>query len=323
MDDRIIVKDRKMIELLDIVQMVSETMATVLITGESGTGKSILAKYIHRHSSRHEGHFVELSCGTLAETLLESELFGHVKGAFTGADRSKKGKFEEAQGGTIFLDDINCASINCQIKLLRILQEKTFEKVGGNESIPTDVRIITATNTPLTDEVENKKFREDLYHRINVVSLFIPPLRDRLGDIEPLVEYFIKRFNEAHSKKVKGMSKSALQLCYNYHWPGNVRQLENVLERSIILSQGDFIIPESLPEELRKGTPQNPDLEGLTLSAAMAEAEKRILFKSLKQYNWNRQTTAQVLGISRTTLFNKMRQYQIDDPRKINENLLQ
>ena len=323
MDDRIIVKDRKMIELLDIVQMVSETMATILITGESGTGKSILAKYIHRHSSRHEGHFVELSCGTLAETLLESELFGDVKGAFTGADRSKKGKFEEAQGGTIFLDDINCASINCQIKLLRILQEKTFEKVGGNESIPTDVRIITATNTPLTDEVENKKFREDLYHRINVVSLFIPPLRDRLGDIEPLVEYFIKRFNEAHNKKVKGMSKSALQLCFNYPWPGNVRELENVLERSIILSQGDFIIPESLPEELRKGTPQNPDLEGLTLSSALAEAEKRILFRSLKQYNWNRQTTAQVLGISRTTLFNKMRQYQIDDPRKINENLLQ
>jgi DNA-binding NtrC family response regulator len=323
MDDRIIVKDRKMIELLDIVQMVSETMATILITGESGTGKSILAKYIHRHSSRHEGPFMELSCGTLAETLLESELFGHVKGAFTGADRSKKGKFEEAQGGTIFLDDINCASINCQIKLLRILQEKTFEKVGGNESIPTDVRIITATNTPLTDEVENKKFREDLYHRINVVSLFIPPLRDRLGDIEPLVEYFIKRFNEAHNKKVKGMVKSALQVCYNYHWPGNVRELENVLERSIILSQGDFIIPESLPEELRKGTPQNPDLEGLTLSSALAEAEKRILFRSLKQYNWNRQTTAHVLGISRTTLFNKMRQYQIDDPRKINENLLQ
>jgi DNA-binding NtrC family response regulator len=321
MDDRIIVKDRKMVELLDIVQMVSETMATILITGESGTGKSMLAKYIHRHSARHEGPFVELSCGTLAETLLESELFGHVKGAFTGADRSKKGKFEEAHGGTIFLDDINCASLNCQIKLLRILQEKTFEKVGGNESIPTDVRIITATNTFLMDEVENKKFREDLYHRINVVSLFIPPLRDRLGDIEPLVEYFIKRFNEIHNKRVKGISKSALQLCYNYHWPGNIRQLENVLERSIILSQGDFIIPESLPEELRKGTTQSHESEGLSLSAALAEAEKRILFKCLKQNNWNRQVTAQMLGISRTTLFNKMRQYQIDDPRKINETL--
>jgi DNA-binding NtrC family response regulator len=323
MDDRIIVKDRKMIELLDIVHMVSETMATILIMGESGTGKSMLAKYIHRHSSRYEGPFIELSCGTLAETLLESELFGHVKGAFTGADRNKKGKFEEARGGTIFLDDINCASINCQIKLLRILQEKTFEKVGGNESIQTDVRIITATNTALTLEVENKKFREDLYHRINVVSLSIPPLRERLGDIEPLVEYFIKRFNEAHGKKVKGISKSALQLCYNYPWPGNVRQLENVLERSIILSQGDFIVPESLPDELKKVAGQNQELEGLTLSAALAEAEKRILFNCLKQYNWNRQITAQILGISRTTLFNKMRQYQIDDPRKINESLLQ
>jgi DNA-binding NtrC family response regulator len=323
MDDRIIVKDRKMIELLDIVHMVAETMATVLITGESGTGKSILAKYIHRHSSRHEGSFVELSCGTLADTLLESELFGHVKGSFTGADRNKKGKFEEAQGGTIFLDDINCASLTCQIKLLRILQEKTFERVGGNESISTDVRIITATNTHLTIEVENKKFREDLYHRINVVSLFIPPLRERLGDIEPLVEYFIKRFNEVHNRKVKGISNSALQLCYNYHWPGNVRELENVLERCIILAQGDFIIPESLPEELRNVKSQDQKTDNLTLSAALADAEKRILFRNLKQHNWNRQITAQVLGISRTTLFNKMRQYQIDDPRKINEGLLQ
>jgi two-component system response regulator AtoC len=254
---------------------------------------------------------------------LESELFGNVKGAFTGADRNKKGKFEEAQGGTIFLDDINCASLNCQVKLLRILQERTFERVGGNESLSTDVRIITATNTPLLVEVENKKFREDLYHRINVVSLAIPPLRERLGDIEPLIEYFIKRFNEAHNRKVKGISNSALQLCYNYHWPGNVRQLENVLERAIILSQGDFIIPESLPEEVRNVTTQTKDIGNLSLSVALADAEKRILFKCLKQHNWNRQITAQVLGISRTTLFNKMRQYQIDDPRKINESLLQ
>lgn len=323
LDDRIIVKDRKMVELLDVVHMVSETMATILITGESGTGKSMLAKYIHRHSSRSDGPFIELSCGTLAETLLESELFGHVKGAFTGADRNKKGKFEEAQGGTIFLDDINCASINCQIKLLRILQEKIFERVGGNESIQTDVRIITATNTSLMLEVENKKFREDLYHRINVVSLFIPPLRERLGDIESLIEYFIKRFNEAHGKQLKGIAKSALQFCYSYHWPGNIRQLENVVERAVILSQGDFIIPESLPDDLKKVASKEQELEGLSLSAAMAEAEKRILFKCLKQHNWNRQITAQTLGISRTTLFNKMRQYQIDDPKKINESLLQ
>jgi len=322
LDDRIIVKDRKMVELLDLVQMVSETLATVLITGESGTGKSMLAKYIHRHSSRRNGPFVELSCGTLAETLLESELFGHVKGAFTGADRNKKGKFEEAQGGTIFLDDINCASPSCQIKLLRILQERTFERVGGNESLHTDVRIITATNTPLNLEVERKKFREDLYHRINVVSLYIPPLRERLGDIEPLVEYFIKRFNEVHHKQIRGITKNALQLCYNYHWPGNVRQLENVMERAVILSPGDYVIPESFPEELRSSTPLHEEARDLSLSAALAEAEKRIIFRCLKQHNWNRQLTAHVLGISRTTLFNKMRQYQIDDPRKINESLL-
>ncbi|MGQ9920412.1 MAG: sigma-54-dependent transcriptional regulator [Desulfobacca sp.] len=322
LDDRIIIKDRKMVQLLDLVQTVSETLATVLITGESGTGKSLLAKYIHRHSSRKDGPFIELSCGTLSETLLESELFGHVKGAFTGADRAKKGKFEEAQGGTIFLDDINCASLNCQIKLLRILQERTFERVGGNESIHTDVRIITATNTLLTQEVEKKKFREDLYHRINVVSLFIPPLRERLGDIEPLIEYFIKRFNESHRKTIKGITKSALQLCYNYHWPGNVRQLENVIERAVILSPGDFITPEILPEEMRLTTPMMAQAEDLPLALALAEAEKRIIFRCLKQHNWNRQITAQVLGISRTTLFNKMRQYQIDDPRKINESQL-
>lgn len=322
LDDHIIVKDRKMVELLDLIHMVSETLATVLITGESGTGKSMLAKYIHRNSSRRDGPFIELSCGTLAETLLESELFGHVKGAFTGADRTKKGRFEEAQGGTIFLDDINCASLNCQIKLLRILQERTFERVGGNESIHTDVRIITATNTPLNLEVEKKKFREDLYHRINVVSLFIPPLRKRLGDIEPLIDYFIKRFNETHHKNIKGITKNALQLCYNYSWPGNVRQLENIMERAVILSPGDFIIPELLPEEMRLGTPILEEPKDLPLATALAEAEKRIIFRCLKQHNWNRQTTAQVLGISRTTLFNKMRQYQIDDPRKINENLL-
>jgi len=316
LDDRIIVKDRKMIELLDIVHMVAETMATILITGESGTGKSMLAKYIHRHSSRRDGSFVELSCGTLAETLLESELFGHVKGAFTGADRNKKGKFEEASGGTIFLDDINCASQNCQIKLLRILQEKTFEKVGGNESIATDVRIITATNSPLTEEVEQRKFREDLYHRINVVSFFIPPLRERLGDIEALIEYFIKRFNEIHKKNVKGITKSALQLCHNYHWPGNVRQLENVMERSVILSPGDFIIEQVLPEELRKDTSKNVDLNGQSLAAALAEAEKGIICNSLVLNNWNRQITAQILGISRTTLFNKIKQYQLHNPRK-------
>jgi DNA-binding NtrC family response regulator len=318
LEDGIIVKDRKMNQLLDLIHMVADTMATILITGESGTGKSMLAKYIHRFSSRKDNPFIELSCGSLSETLLESELFGHVRGAFTNAYRDKKGKFEEAHGGTIFLDDINCSSLNCQVKLLRILQEKIFERVGGNDTLSTDVRVITATNTNLLDEVERKKFREDLYHRINVVSLFIPPLRERLGDIEPLIEHFIQRFNDVHSKTVKGIAKSALQICHLYSWPGNVRELENVVERSVILSQGDYIIPEVLPTHLKE-TSKNfkSTIDGLTLSDALAEAERRILFECLRRNNWNRQVTAKLLDISRTTLFNKMRRYQIDDPRKI------
>ncbi|MBW1916604.1 MAG: sigma-54-dependent Fis family transcriptional regulator [Deltaproteobacteria bacterium] len=317
LDDGIIFKDRQMIEVLDLVDMVADTMAMVLITGESGTGKSLLAKYIHRKSSRREGPFVELSCGSLSETLLESELFGHVRGSFTNAYRDKKGKFEEAHGGTIFLDDINSASLNLQAKLLRVLQEKVFERVGGNQTVKTDVRVITATNAPLNDEVERKRFREDLYHRINVVSLSIPPLRDRLADIEPLILHFIQRFNEVYNKQVKGIAKSALELCHFYPWPGNVRELEHVIERAIILNRGDFIIPEVLPPHLvEKVKSWKPGLDGLSLADALAAAEKQILFESLRQNNWNRQVTAQMLNISRTTLFNKMRRYEIDDPRR-------
>ncbi|RLA89853.1 MAG: sigma-54-dependent Fis family transcriptional regulator [Deltaproteobacteria bacterium] len=321
LEEGVIFKDRQMTELLDMVHMVADTMATVLITGESGTGKSLLAKYIHRHSARRDKPFVELSCGSLSETLLESELFGHVRGSFTSAYRDKKGKFEEAQEGTIFLDDVNSASLNLQVKLLRILQDKVFERVGGNQTLKTDVRIITATNTPLIDEVERKRFREDLYHRINVVSLSVPPLRERLGDIEPLIEHFISRFNEIHNKQVKGIAKSALQLCHLYPWPGNVRELEHVVERAVILSQGDFIIPEVLPQPLVERVKSwKPRLEGMPLAEALAAAEKQILFETLRKNNWNRQITAQMLNISRTTLFNKMRRYDIDDPRRHNSS---
>lgn len=310
-------QDRQMVELFDLVHMVADTMATVLITGESGTGKSMLARYIHEHSSRRAGPYVEISCGSLSETLLESELFGHVRGAFTNAYRDKKGKFEEAHGGTLFLDDINSASLNLQTKLLRALQERVFERVGGNETIQADLRIITATNKPLIEEVNRKQFREDLYHRINVVSFYIPPLRERLADIEPLIEHFIKRFNQQYNKQIKGITKSALQLCHLYAWPGNVRELEHVIERAVILSQGDFIVPEILPPQLKeKDMLPKPRLESLTLAEALAAAEKQILFECLRQNNWNRQATAQMLDISRTTLFNKMRRYRIGDPRR-------
>ena len=318
LEDRLVFSDRKMDQLLEMVHAIADTLATVLITGESGTGKSLLARYIHDHSSRREGPFVKISCGSLSETLLESELFGHVRGAFTGAIRDKKGKFEEAHGGTIFLDDINCASPGLQVKLLRVLQDKVIERVGGNIPIQVDVRIITATNTPLQDEVAKQNFREDLYYRINVVTFTIPPLRDRLSDIEPLATHFIKQFNGIHHKEIKGISKSALQVCLQYSWPGNVRELENVIERAVILSPGEFIVPESLPANIRESKPtiSREALKHLSLEEALALAEKDILLNTLESLNWNRQLSARTLGISRTTLFNKMRRFQLVDPRR-------
>ena len=318
LEDKMVVGDRKMDQLLELVHTIADTMATVLVTGESGTGKSMLAKYIHDHSSRQEGPFVKISCGSLSETLLESELFGHVRGAFTGAFRDKKGKFEEADGGTIFLDDINSASFNLQVKFLRVLQEKVIERVGGNVPIHVDVRVITATNASLQEEVLRQTFREDLYYRINVVSMNIPPLRERLSDIEPMIEHFIHHFNRAHRKKIKGMAKSALQLCLRYPWPGNVRELENVIERAVILSPGDFIVPESLPSHLSKlGMAPTPMASNLTLDEALAHSEERLLLEALESCNWNRQVSARALGISRTTLFNKMRRFNLMDPRRL------
>ncbi len=318
LEDKMVVGDRNMDQLLELVHTIADTMATVLITGESGTGKSMLAKYIHDHSSRGEGPFVKISCGSLSETLLESELFGHVRGAFTGAFRDKKGKFEEAHGGTIFMDDVNCASPNLQVKLLRVLQEKVIERVGGNVPIHVDVRVITATNASLQEEVLRQTFREDLYYRINVVTLNIPPLRERLSDIEPMIEHFIHQFNRAHHKKIKGMAKSALQICLRYPWPGNVRELENVIERAVILCPGDFIVPESFPAHFsRLGAAPTPTPSNLTLDAVLDQAEERILLETLESCNWNRQLSARALGISRTTLFNKMRRFNLMDPRRL------
>ncbi|MEJ2670621.1 MAG: sigma-54 dependent transcriptional regulator [Deltaproteobacteria bacterium] len=322
MDDTLVFGDRKMAQLLEMVHTIADTMATVLITGESGTGKSMLAQYIHTHSHRRDSSFGKISCGSLSETLLESELFGHVRGAFTGAIRDKKGKFEEAHGGTIFLDDINCASSALQIKLLRVLQEKVIERVGGNVPIQTDVRIITATNASLEEEVAKQNFREDLYYRINVVNFTIPPLRERLSDIEPLAAHFINHFNQIHHKEIKGITKSALQYCLQYPWPGNVRELENVVERAVILSPGEFIVPESLPAKIteRKPTVTKESIKNLTLEEALDRAEKQILLETLESASWNRQLSARTLGISRTTLFNKMRRFQLVDPRRSSPN---
>jgi DNA-binding NtrC family response regulator len=312
-------QDRKMGQLLELVHMIADTMATVLITGESGTGKTMLARYIHEHSSRRQGPFGKISCGSLSETLLESELFGHVRGAFTGAIRDKKGKFEEAHGGTIFLDDINTASLNLQTKFLRVLQEKVIERVGGNTPIQVDVRIITATNTSLLEEVARHNFREDLYYRINVVNLNIPPLRERLSDIEPLIEHFIQRFNQSHRRQIKGPARSVLPPCLRYPWPGNVRELENVIERAVLLSPGEFIVPEALSPEIKAAGQSGPAAAGdLDLEEALGQAERQILLETLERFKWSRQLSAKALGISRTTLFNKMKRFQLHDPRRQN-----
>jgi DNA-binding NtrC family response regulator len=317
LQDNLLFRDRKMEQLMELVHTIADTQATVLITGESGTGKSLLAYYIHKHSTRKQKAFVKISCGSLSETLLESELFGHVRGAFTGAIRDKKGKFEDAHGGTVFLDDVNSASPNLQVKLLRVLQEKVLERVGGNTPIHTDVRIITATNTSLREEVAKQTFREDLYYRINVVSLNIPPLRERLADIGPLAELFIKQFNKAHKRKVRGISKNALQICLRHSWPGNVRELENVIEQAVILSPGEYIVPESLPGYLREsGLVASLPAKDLTLDEAMSHAEKQILLETLDRFKWNRKMCAQALGISRTTLFNKMRRFDLFETRR-------
>ena len=317
LQDKMLFRDRKMAQLLELVHTIADTQATVLVTGESGTGKSLLARYIHEHSARHQRPFVKISCGSLSETLLESELFGHVRGAFTGAIRDKKGKFEFAHGGTVFLDDINSASPNLQVKLLRVLQEKVIERVGGNTPLHTDVRIITATNTSLQEEVAKQTFREDLYYRINVVSLNIPPLRERLSDIAPLAEHFIKQFNLTHSRKIRGISKNSLQFCLRHRWPGNVRELENVIEQGVILSPGEYIVPEYLPLYLREASSTAAvSTQDLTLEEALAQAEKQILLETLERLKWNRQVCARALGISRTTLFNKMRRFQLQDPRR-------
>jgi len=317
LQETMLFRDRKMEQLMELVHTIADTQATVLITGESGTGKSLLAHYIHSQSSRKQKPFIKISCGSLSETLLESELFGHVRGAFTGAIRDKKGKFEEAQGGTIFLDDVNSASPNLQVKLLRVLQEKVIERVGGNTPIHTDVRIITATNTPLKEEVARNQFREDLYYRINVVSLNIPPLKERLADIGPLAEHFIKQFNQIHKRKVRGISKTALQTLLRHSWPGNVRELENVMEQAVILCPGDYIVPDALPSYLRESSPvASVPSKDLTLDEALAYSEKHILLEALERFKWNRKLCAQALGISRTTLFNKMRRFDLFESRR-------
>ena len=305
--------DEKMQRIYDLIETVADTPATVTIFGENGTGKSMLARAIHYNSSRAQQPFVEVSCGTLTETLLESELFGHSKGSFTGAVKDKPGKFEIADGGTIFLDEIGSASAALQLKLLRVLQERAFERVGGNETIAVDIRVITASNTDLYEQVQRGEFREDLYYRLNVVQINLPPLRERMSDIKLLAEHFLKNFRVKYEKDITGIHDEVFDLLRMYNWPGNVRELENCIERTVLMAHDGYIEVRDLPEAIISYADTSAVMSATasSLTALMESVEKKLIRKALEENSWNRNRTADRLDINRTTLFKKMRKYQL------------
>ncbi len=305
-------RSSKMREICDLILDISGSDSNVLIQGESGTGKEVIAKAIHEQSLRKNGPFVVVNCAAYAETLLQSELFGHEKGAFTGAIRSKKGRFEQANGGAIFLDEIGEVSLPTQVVLLRVIQEKRFERVGGEATVATDARIIAATNKDLKKCMVGGSFREDLYWRLNVINIEIPPLRERKEDIPQLVNNFVDLFNQKLGKNVRKIGAQAMDLIFQYHWPGNVRQLENAVERSVVLCKEDIIRPDDLPQELR---PLDSSVIGASGSRTNLETLEREHVKSvLEQCGWNKFRAAQLMGISRSTLYSKMKKHDLVGP---------
>jgi DNA-binding NtrC family response regulator len=317
--------DYRMLKMFDLVESVADTRTTVLILGESGTGKTMTARAIHQQSNRRDKPFVEVACGALPDSLLESELFGHVAGAFTGATHDKQGKFLLANGGTIFLDEIGTASPSLQVKLLRVLQDREFEAVGGNKTHKVDLRMILATNSDLEEQVKKGHFRQDLYYRINVVTLTQPPLRERIGDIPLLADHYLKEFIEQTGKKIAGFNPGAMQLLQRYRWPGNVRELVNVVERAVVLTKNSIIQPADLPDVVRQDEPswehtQGKLCAGNNLKAALASPEKQLILDALEAHGWNRQDTATALGINRTTLYKKMKRYGISFEQQLLTN---
>ena len=307
-------KDEKMQKIYAMIECIADTRATVLINGESGTGKRLIACAIHDTDKKEKGKpFVEVSCGALTETLLESELFGHVKGSFTGAIKDRMGRFELANKGTIFLDEIDAFSPSLQVKLLRILQEGEFERVGDTKTIKVDVRIIAATNQKLEGLIAQGKFRSDLYYRLNIINIEIPPLRERKSDIPLLTRDLIDKHAKHLGKKVQEVSNEALSRLIDYKWPGNIRELENVIERAIILSKGPEITLEDLPDFLNSPSSEKSesDSNGFKLKDALKDPERGLILKALESNAWNRNAAAEVLGINRTTLYKKMVKYDL------------
>jgi len=321
--------DYRMTKVFDLAESVADSKTTVLIHGESGTGKTMIARAVHDYSGRKDKPFVTMACGSIPETLLESELFGHRKGAFTGADADKPGKLLAADGGTLFIDEINSATPTLQVKLLRVLQERQFEPVGSHETIHVDVRFIVASNESLDVLVREGRFREDLYYRINVVKIDLPPLRQRTGDIPLLARHFLNKYCKETGKVVTGFDDETTRLMCRYTWPGNVRELENAVERAVVLTDKPIVEPDVLPDQVRfqkpDGSPgfrekrKNPqgfvpsEWIAQPLRDAIQEPEKQIILAALEANDWNRQKTAEVLDINRTTLYKKIKQYGLEE----------
>jgi two-component system response regulator HydG len=303
-----------MTRLLETVVQIAPTEATVLVTGDSGTGKELIAGAIHHNSSRKNGPFVKINCAALTESLLESELFGHEKGAFTGADRRKEGKFRQADGGTLFLDEVSEMSLGMQVKLLRVLQEREITRVGGSDVLKVDVRIIAATNKDLRQEIGQGRFRDDLYYRLNVVNLAMPPLRERREDIPLLAQHFLVQFAEKNRKSIKGFTPRAMDGLLRYDWPGNVRELMNAVERGVVLARSEWLGVEDLALTLPDGAPsasaESPEEPGLAVEGtSLDELERVAILKTLEGAGGNKSEAARRLGITRRTLHKKLKQY--------------
>jgi DNA-binding NtrC family response regulator len=301
-------------KVFEMIEKVADTNATVLITGESGVGKELVARAIHYNSSRKDSPLVVVNCGAIPETLLESELFGYEKGAFTGATGTRYGRFELAHGGSMFLDEIGDMSFNLQVKLLRVLQEKTFERVGGSKSINVDVRIIAATNRILDDLVKDGKFREDLYYRLNVVPIHLPPLRERRQDIPLLLNYFLERSNKINGAEIDGCSETAMSVLMNYSYPGNVRELQNLIERVVVLKKKGIIDLEDLPDKIYLAEQQEQSHFEIEkgYDTLVSNFEKDLILQALQETNGVKSKAAQVLSLNRTTLIEKMKRLGID-----------
>jgi len=312
--ENIIGNSGKMQEVFRKINKIANSDATILIRGESGVGKELIARAIHYNSQRKSKELMEINCSSIPETLLESELFGHEKGSFTGAHKMLKGKFEIADGGTIFLDEIGDLSPNVQVKLLRFLQEKRFNRVGGTSFISVDVRLLAATNADLETALKQGKFREDLYYRLNVIPIFIPALRERPEDIGPLIEHFIQKFAEKNNKKIEGITREAMDICMQYEWPGNVRELENAVENAVVLTESNWIRPDDLPFYIKASRdnitfPNLRNLDRVNYRDQLEYAERTIIKKALEETNGNKTHAAKRLGFSIRTMRNKVKKY--------------